>query len=100
MDSPMNDPNGMLRTLLRIHNNRELFSLLLDAGERYNLQSVDRLPLPIRPRLELLSVASNPLSLKHLSRLATRQHLTDVTPENIQTLPIPSRLKEYLLFKF
>lgn len=99
MQSPLNHPNGILRSLVKIHENDAIFDLLLEAGQDYNLQSVERVAIPIRRRMQILEVASQPSSLQHLCRLSIRHSMQPMNREKTVQLPIPPRLIRALMYE-
>lgn len=76
--------------------------LILDAAESFSVSGVKRCSLLTESQREvLLRHAINPLSLKHLVRLAIRQNLGSIGPlmvNGVLSLPIPTIIKRYLLY--
>ncbi|KHJ95169.1 ankyrin repeat protein [Oesophagostomum dentatum] len=63
MRSPISDTRGQLRNVLRLAATREqpqvLFSML-ELGEQFDVGAIDRLPLPVALKGEILQRAKNP----------------------------------------
>lgn len=98
MQSPLQSPKGMLRNLVKVHSDEAIFGLLLEAGEDYNLQAVERVAIPMRRRMQVLYMASQPAMLTHLCRLQIRRSMKPMNRGKVQKLPLPPGLKAYLLY--
>jgi len=83
---------------LRPHD--ELLCLLADAAEAFDAEALSRdNMLSNRQRQLLLDCARNTRSLQQLARLAINSALiTPSGPASIERLPLPSYLKQYLLY--
>lgn len=100
MQSPLTSPQGMLRNLLKVHENEMIYQMLLEAGQDYSLTAVDRLALPPKQRLQLLAVATQPPTLMHICRLKIRTALDPMRPTKVRELPLPNSMKSYLLYEY
>lgn len=61
MKTPLSDPRGQLRNVLRLALARDqpvLLKLLLDMGEMYDRQAIERLPLPHDVKYTICDMAS------------------------------------------
>ena len=99
MKSPTVDPRGMLRNFVKAESNPEVLEVLLAAGQDYHIAAIERINLPISRRLQLLSIATKPLSLQHLCRLKIRAELSPLNPRKVEALPLPNRMRNFLLYK-
>ncbi len=99
MKSPTVDPRGMLRNLAKAESCSEVLDLLLSAGRDYHVTAIERLNIPIRRRLQLMNIATKPLSLQHLARLEIRSQLLPMNPDKVERLPLPPRMKGFLMYK-
>jgi len=78
----------------------ELLCMLADAAEGFDAEALSRdTMLSNRQRHMLLVCARNARSLRQLARLAVSAALlTPSGPSSIDRLPLPSYLKQYLLY--
>ncbi|VDM77632.1 unnamed protein product [Strongylus vulgaris] len=102
MRSPAVDMRGQLRNVLRLAATREQPQVLLsmlDLGEEFDVRAIDRLPLPVALKGEILERAKNPATLQQICRLTLRSKITPFRPDVISRLPIPAHMKDYVLGK-
>ncbi|KAJ1353175.1 hypothetical protein KIN20_009748 [Parelaphostrongylus tenuis] len=100
MRSPVSDMRGQLRNVLRLAATRDQLQLLSDMlalGEGYDVSAINRLPLPIAIKGDILGRAMNPASLQQICRLYLRSVVTPFRPDVVSQLPIPTDMKDYLL---
>jgi len=86
--------------LRKLRPHEELLCLLADAAEGFDAEALSRdSMLSNRQRQMLLDCARNTRSLLQLARLAVRDALLKPSgPASIDELPLPSFLKQYLLY--
>ncbi|KJH49142.1 ankyrin repeat protein [Dictyocaulus viviparus] len=100
MRSPVKDTRGQLRNMLRLaatRNQPQVLSAMLELGEDYDVCAIDRLPLPITLKGELLTRAKNPASLQQICRLNLRSTISPFRPDVVSLLSIPTHMKDYVL---
>ena len=94
------DPLGLISILPSVTRNEPVFQLILEAA-----QSFDWVTLKHKRNIEpncktlLMNLATNPLSLKHQSRIFLRSHLKGRLHLKVPQLDIPVTLQSYLLFE-
>lgn len=93
-------PAGILSQLRKLRPHDDLLSLLADAAEGFDAEALGRdSMLSNRQRQMLLVCARNARSLRQLARLAVSAALVMPSgPSFIDRLPLPSYLKQYLLY--
>uniref|UniRef100_A0A0K0FLF7 SOCS box domain-containing protein n=1 Tax=Strongyloides venezuelensis TaxID=75913 RepID=A0A0K0FLF7_STRVS len=98
MKSPLSDPRGQLRNLLKLSlTNPNVFHALCDLGEDYDQLAVQRLPLTHHLKNNMIYKMKNPKSLQHTCRLMLRNYLAPLNPNKVEQLPIPETIKKYVL---
>ncbi|VDO75792.1 unnamed protein product [Haemonchus placei] len=100
MRSPITNTRGQLRNVLRLAATREqpqVLNSMLELGEDFDVGAIDRLPLPLALKGDILERARNPASLQQLCRLSLRSMVSPFRPDVVSRLPIPSHMKEYVL---
>ena len=96
------DKYGVLDPLKKLNSpeNDELFEVLVNAAGVFNIMDIERQEgLSEERRAILLSEACVPRRLKHQARIQIRRCLSIPVPENIDKLPLPRIIKEYLLYQ-
>ncbi|KAL5011658.1 hypothetical protein ScPMuIL_010209 [Solemya velum] len=94
------EPFGVLNYIPDICHRSEVMGLLTEAAEKFNVQAIQTCQ-----RLEtcykklLLRIGVLPRDLKHILRLHVRRNYRTNLPENVDRLPLPPILKQYLLFE-
>lgn len=93
------DPLGLIGSLPNVTKNEQIFQLILEAAQSFDLVSI-KYKRNIAPdcKMQLMNLASNPLPLKHQSRLFLRDHLQRKLHLKVPRLDIPVTLQSYLLF--
>ena len=86
--------------LRKLRPHEELLCLMADAAEGFDAEALSRdSMLSSRQRQMLLDCARNTRSLQQLARLAVHAAVpTPSGPASIHKLPLPSYLKQYLLY--
>uniref|UniRef100_A0A0K0E1I5 SOCS box domain-containing protein n=2 Tax=Strongyloides stercoralis TaxID=6248 RepID=A0A0K0E1I5_STRER len=98
MKSPLTDPRGQLRNILKLSiTNPTIFYALCDLGEDYDQLAVQRLPLNHHLKDKIIDKMKNPKSLQHTCRLMLRNYLAPLNPTKVEKLPIPEMTKNYIL---
>lgn len=97
MQSPLRSPKGMLRNLVKLQQDEEIFSLLVEVGEKFSIEAVEKLSLPAGPREALTWAATQPQTLTQLCRRAIRTTLKPLQPEKVRQLPLPKFIQAYVL---
>jgi ankyrin repeat protein len=95
------DPMGILKSLPKLAECPDVFHMVVDAAEKFNVGIIQRSPsFSAAQKQILLSAAKTPLPLKHQLRLFIRRHLgRHSLPLRIQQLPFPPLIKSYLLYE-
>ena len=94
------DPLGLISILPLATKTQRVFQLILEAA-----QSFDRVTIKHKRNIApdckelLMNLASNPLPLKHQSRVYLRDHLQRKLDSKVKQLDIPVTLQSYLLFE-
>ncbi|KAK6034115.1 SOCS box [Cooperia oncophora] len=100
MRSPISNTRGQLRNVLRLAATREqpqVLNSMLELGEDFDVNAIDRLPLPLALKGDILERAKNPASLQQICRLSLRSMVAPFRPDTVSRLPIPTHMKEYVL---
>ncbi|EPB68828.1 ankyrin repeat protein [Ancylostoma ceylanicum] len=100
MRSPINDTRGQLRNVLRLAATRDqpqVLNSMLELGEEFDVGAIDRLPLPVALKGDILERAKNPASLQQICRLNLRSRIAPFRPDVVSGLPIPAHMKDYVL---
>ncbi|KAL6726097.1 hypothetical protein Aduo_008104 [Ancylostoma duodenale] len=102
MRSPINDTRGQLRNVLRLAATRDqpqfqVLTSMLELGEEFDVGAIDRLPLPVALKGDILERAKNPASLQQICRLNLRSRIAPFRPDVVSGLPIPAHMKDYVL---
>ncbi|KAE9419822.1 hypothetical protein Angca_008981 [Angiostrongylus cantonensis] len=100
MRSPIRDMRGQLRNVLRLAATRDQLQLLnamLSLGEGYDISAINRLPMSIAIKGDILKRATNPASLQQICRLHLRSMVTPFRPDVVFQLPIPTHMKDYVI---
>lgn len=101
MKTQYRDPLGVLNSLQNISRNPEIFDLLLEASESFDICMIRRNQfLSEDHKNRLLARASEPLSLLHQCRLAIRKFLVTSPSLTIQVLELPYTLQLYLNYDY
>ncbi|CAI4230352.1 unnamed protein product [Auanema sp. JU1783] len=100
MKSPIHDNRGQLRNVLRLAATRdqpELLDSMLSLAECFDRAAIDRLPLPMALKDDIIQTSKNTPSLQQACRFALRQQLKPLTPSRVQSLPISNQMKLYVM---
>ncbi|XP_050393500.1 ankyrin repeat and SOCS box protein 3 [Patella vulgata] len=96
----LKDPFGILHYMSNLKDKDDIFSLLAVSAQLFDLPAIQRYSglLDWQRRL-LISLSSAPRSLKHLVRQSIRQMFLQQIPKLVNDLPVPSIIKQYLLYE-
>ncbi|WKY02140.1 hypothetical protein Q1695_015841 [Nippostrongylus brasiliensis] len=100
MRSPISNTLGQLRNVLRLAATRDqpqVLNSMLALGEDFDVSAIDRLPLPLALKGDILERAKNPPSLQQICRLNLRSMVAPFRPDVVAGLPIPAHMKDYVL---
>lgn len=105
MKTQYRDPLGVLNSLQNISSNPEIFNLLLEASESFDLCMIRRNQfLSESQKHRLMTLATQPLSLLHQCRLAVRRLLTlhhqMGSAVAVQIFELPRTLQLYLNYDY
>lgn len=96
----MFDSFGVLNYIPDICHQSQVMGLLTEAAEKFNVKAIKNCQgLDTCYKKLLVRIAGFPRELKHTLRLHFRRRYTTNLPGNIERLPLPAILKQYLLFE-
>ena len=94
------DPFGVLGQIRKLRPYEELLGLLVDASLHFDAEAIGRdSSLSNRQKAILTEAALVTRSLKQLSRIAVRDSIKKPVPKYIESLPVPTYIKNYLVFE-
>ena len=94
------DKYGIVDHLNRLENNDEVFDMILNVAGVFNIKDIEKnYSLPENMRTVLIREGCKPRKLKHQIRLQIRRLLKVPIPDQIERLPLPRLIKDYLLYQ-
>ena len=95
----IHDHCGILGQIRKLRPYEEILEMLVVAADCFDIHSIrNESSLSNKQKELLISVGSSPRDLRHLARLRIRDALTLPIASRIQQLPLPSFLKDYIMF--
>lgn len=103
LKSQFSDPRGILKSLRYLSQETDVFNILLNGAQSFNVGAIRRsISLTDVQKMVLIDRAQNALPLKHQVRLLLRtlvQRDSRTLPQLVNELPLPTLLKAYLLYE-
>ena len=94
------DKYGIIEHLARVENGSDVFDMLVNVAGVFNIKDIEKeYALPENMRRTLLREGCKPRRLKHQTRLKIRRLLKGPIPDQIELLPLPRLIKNYLLYQ-
>ena len=94
------DPHGLLGQVRKLRPYEDIFELVLEATELVDVEAVvNESSLSNHQKQMLLELGSNPISLKKWARISVRRHLHLPKPLMLESMHLPSYIRNYLLFE-
>lgn len=98
---PCRDLAGVLRSLQHLHKRRDLMELLVSVADYCDVPSIRRTVLiPDEVRAVLEEMCCSPMLLTQQIRRFLRKYMGNSYVSVAEMLPLPTRLKQFLLFEF
>ena len=92
------DGGGILNQIHKLVKKEQLFNLIIGAAEYYDFGVIENSVLLNCPQKQSLKEISYPRPLRHLIRLSIRSIIRKPIPDSVECLPLPTFLKDYLMF--
>ena len=94
------DKYGVVEHMHRLEDYNDVFEILVNAAGVFNIKDIEReLSLPERMKTILMREGCKPRRLKHQTRLEIRRLLKVPIPDQIESLPFPRLIKDYLSYQ-
>ena len=94
------DKYGAVEHIQRLENNSDFFEMLVNVAGIFNIKDIEKeYSLPEIMKTVLIREGSTPRRLKHQTRIQIRRLLKVPIPDQIELLPLPRIIKDYLLYQ-
>ena len=94
------DKYGAVEHMQRLENNSDFFEMLVNVAGVFNIKDIEKeYSLPETMKTVLIREGSTPRRLKHQIRIQIRRLLKVPIPDQIEQLPLPRIIKDYLLYQ-
>ena len=94
------DKYGAVEHMQRLESNSDFFEMLVNVVGVFNIKDIEKeYSLPETMKTVLIREGSTPRRLKHQIRIQIRRLLKVPIPDQIEQLPLPRIIKDYLLYQ-